>query len=632
MQASGIFPTADWLVLDQVEVDSARDNMEKFGPAWMDTEYFFKVNNEAYEADLANYNVTLEGLLGGITETGVNPVATMSTDYTTELAFEKDDDLTIEISTILEGETVEIILPNNYEILGEFAEDEAEYPDGNTSRLMVHTPLEFNAKKEERPVADLDFISSADSYMVEEKKYIVKLFQNVTLSAMGSSDPVGNIEEYHWSNIPASARIWVDDENLSISELTTDMDEIVIQFTQNSNQFINITLQVIDSSGRNSEMKDYVHIMPDSADPSFVNYTLSQEVDSDEVDPEFELMSAPYMVDEDKLIEFNVTANDNGEIVDYVWTFSDDSGSLNGDVVTKRFADPGVFNISLTLVDAVGNRKEVENKTITVKDVTDPMAVIKPFDEGDEGIRVDDDIEFNGTQSYDPRTGEDITEGLTYEWFYYMEGETWENQTALGTGDIITESFGEPGVYRINLTVEDVDENRGWTETTLVVNGVDLTVENLEFRSPDVNDLEQGKKTKMSVLIKNVGQMDTAESIDVVFYKDGDDKIKSHTIEGGLSAGESYYWNFSFTPDYHGEKEFKVVVDPDDAIKEDTNDNNEIIRPATIPEEESKILDYWYVIPIIIVILIVVYVVYMKYTRNMWGYEPIAEWWNKRNN
>lgn len=629
MQASGVFPSADWLVLDQSEVDAVEDEMTEFGPAWMDTEYFFNVNDEYYMADMGQYDVVLEGLLGGITETGVNPVATMSTDYTTELAFEEDDDLMIEVFSLLDGETIEIVLPDDYEVLGEFDEEEAMHPDGNTSRLMVYQPLEFNAKKEQRPVADLDFISSRDSYRVEDKKYIVKLYENVTLSAMDSDDPVGEIVEYHWNNIPSSARIWIDDENLSVSEMDNDMDEIVIQFTQNSNQFINITLQVLDSSGRNSEKVDYVNIMPDSAGPTFINYTISQEVETQEDELEFELISEPYEVDEDVLLEFNVSAEDNGEIVDYIWTFSDDSGSLNGEIVTKRFADPGEFEIALTLVDAVGNPREVANKTITVLDVTDPMPVIKPFDEGDEGIKIGDEIEFNGTQSYDPRSVEDITENLTYQWSYYSEGNE-DNVTSMGKGEIIEYSFEEPGVYRINLTVTDVAGNVGWTESTLVVNGIDLTVENMEFIDPDVNDLEEGEEIDMSILIRNVGRVDLNNSVDVVFYRN-DKELKSHSIEDGLEAGESYYWNFSFTPDFHGEMEFKIVVDPEDTIKEDTNDNNEIIRPATITEKSSQILDYWYVIPIIIIILIVVYVVYMKYTRNMWGYEPIAEWWNKRN-
>jgi hypothetical protein len=628
MQASGVFYSAGWLELTEQEAQDVETELEEFGPAWISTGDFFMVNGEHYEADLEAYDVMLEGLFGAdLTETGINPVATMSTDYTTKLSLEKDEDLRLEVFSIFEGETVEIVLPDDYEILGEFGE-KAEFPDGNTSRLMVYEPLEFNAKKEERPVADLDFIISRDSYKVEDNKYIVKLYENVTLSADGSYDPVGEIVEYHWSNIPSTARIWVDDENLSYEQsLTTELDEVVIQFTKNSDEYVNVTLQVLDSSGKMSEETDYLLIMPDSEAPVFNNYTVSIQVD--EEDDEWELLSEPYSIEEDILVEFNVSASDNGEIVDYIWTFSDDSGSVNGQIITHRFADPGVYNISLEIVDSVGNKREVANSTISVSDETDPMSVIKPFDAN--GYTINEEFVLNATQSYDPRTDEDITEGLTFEWYVYEEGDDWVNQTLIGEEMVMNHSISEPGVYRINLTVTDSANNTGWSEKTLVINGIDLVVENLEFVSPDENDLKKGEKIKMSILIRNVGEVDAEDPIDIVLYRNTK-VVKKTTLDDGLNAGKSHYWNFSFTPDYSGEYEWKVMIDPDNAIDEDTKDNNELSRPATIKETDSQLRDYWYVIPIIIVILIIVYVVYMKYTRGLWGYEPIVEWWNKRNN
>jgi PKD repeat protein len=376
-----------------------------------------------------------------------------------------------------------------------------------------------------------------------------------------------------------------------------------------------------------SEETDYLLIMPDSEAPVFNNYTVSIQVD--EEDDEWELLSEPYSIEEDILVEFNVSASDNGEIVDYIWTFSDDSGSVNGQIITHRFADPGVYNISLEIVDSVGNKREVANSTISVSDETDPMSVIKPFDAN--GYTINEEFVLNATQSYDPRTDEDITEGLTFEWYVYEEGDDWVNQTLIGEEMVMNHSISEPGVYRINLTVTDSANNTGWSEKTLVINGIDLVVENLEFVSPDENDLKKGEKIKMSILIRNVGEVDAEDPIDIVLYRNTK-VVKKTTLDDGLNAGKSHYWNFSFTPDYSGEYEWKVMIDPDNAIDEDTKDNNELSRPATIKETDSQLRDYWYVIPIIIVILIIVYVVYMKYTRGLWGYEPIVEWWNKRNN
>lgn len=627
MQMSGYFPTADWKELTTSEIEDTESALAEFGPAWADTEYFLKVNNEAYSADISGYDVSLTGFEGDITEMGVNPVAIMSTDYTTELAMEEDDDLRIEITALLEGETIEVILPDNYEILGDFDEDEAIYPDGDTSRLMVYTTLEFNAKKEVRPVADLDFISSRDSYKVQDKWYIVKIFENVTFSAEGSYDDVGEIVEYQWIDIPSSARIWIDDENVTYSaDLVKELDEITVEFTQNSAEYINISVQVIDSSGLMSKDVDYINVLPDSQAPSITNFTLSKQ--TDDFGEEWELLSAPFEAMEDTNIEFNATATDNGEIVDYIWTFSDDTGSVNGKIITHNFADPGVFDISLTVIDAAGNKMEAQNKTITISDETEPMSVIKPFDT--EGYKVGEEFELNATQSYDPRTTEDVDENLTYKWFWYGENDESANQTLIGTGMVISYTFDEPGVYKINLSVTDSADNEGWSEKILVISGIDLTVINFEFIDPDATELKQDEKVKVSVLIKNIGEIDAEDDFKIVFYRNEDD-IKTETVSGGLGAGEDYYWNFSFTPKKSGAAEWKIIIDPDNVINEDNKEDNERIVPATIKETKGTIWDYWYVIPIIIVILIVVYVVYMKFTRGLWGYEPIMEWWNKRN-
>lgn len=621
MQASGSFYSAGWLTLDGTEVDEVESDLASFGPFWMTTGDFFQVNNEDFTAE-GDYTVALTGFEGDITEIGANPVATLSSDYTSALEMEDGDDIRVEVYSIFEHETLEIVLPDNYEILGSFGE-KAEFPDDNTSRLLVYEPLEFNAKKEVRPVADLDFVISKDSYKVDDMKYIVMKDVNVTLTAEGSYDMVGDIVEYHWMGIPANAMIWIDDELVSIDQMTLDMEEITIQLVANSADYLNITLQIVDSSGLESEDVDYILIMPDEQKPAVSDYTLSQEVDEDE----WELMSAPYKAPEDVNIKFNASASDNGEIVAYIWTFSDDSGSLNGQIVDKRFADPGVYEIQLTVKDAVGNEIVVENRTISINDTTKPMSVIKPFE---VDIKVGESFELNGTQSYDPRTSGDVTENLTYAWSYYTETDD-GNQTTIGTGDVRDYSFTKPGTYRLVLNVTDKDGNFGVSEKTLVIYGVDLIVENVEFTKPKLEDLQDGEKTKMSVLIKNLGEVDCDTEFTIILTINGKEK-KSETLES-LESGGFYYWNITWDKlDLEGDKtyEFKVIVDSDAAVDEGTEDNNEMTLEAYVKDKEPWF--HWWMVVIVVAILLVVYVVYMKYTRQQWGYEPIMEWWNKRNN
>jgi|GEM_PF-3205278 len=632
MQASGRFYTADWETLESDEVRATEDTLEGFGPTWITTDDMFSVNGEAFTAVADGYSVMIEDLLGNITDSA-NPVVTMECGYTSELVLEEDETLRVEVLSVFDDETIEVILPDDYEILGDFG-DKAEFPDGNTSRLMVKEPLEFNAKKEKRPVADLDFISSKDSYKVEDKKYIVKLDENVTLSAKSSSDPVGTIVEYHWMNIPASAFIWIDDEKVPYeADLAMELDEIVIQFTANMGSYLNISIQVKDSSGLLSSEKDWIRIMADGALPVINNYTVSVVTENDDGTQSRELLDEPYEVDEDAKIEFNVSATDNGVIVDHIWTFSDGSGSVNGQIITHRFNDPGLYNISLKVKDAVGNEREAGNRTILVRDITPPMSVIKPFEAVD--IKVGDDVEFNGSQSYDPRTTGDLKEGLTYEWSYYEEGDE-ENVTYIGQGEVFVFNFTKPGIFMVNLTVTDEAGIKGWSERRITINGVNLVVENIEFIKPDENGLKKGEKTKMSILVKNIGKVDAEGSFDIVLYRVGKDatkekEMKRETLPDGLAAGDSYYWNLTFTPDFDGEYELIVRVDPDNEIDEDSETDNELTRPVTFKETKSSLAQYWYVIPIIIIILLVAYVIFMKYSRGLWGYEPIVDWWNKRN-
>ena len=75
---------------------------------------------------------------------------------------------------------------------------------------------------EEAPEAVLRFDNSYESYRVEPKKYIVKVNENITFSASGSSDAVGDIEKYMWENLPNSIEIW--DEDLEDFVAKEEMD------------------------------------------------------------------------------------------------------------------------------------------------------------------------------------------------------------------------------------------------------------------------------------------------------------------------------------------------------------------------------------------------------------------------
>jgi len=626
MQIAGTPFTADWFQVDGQEVNSSMQMMKEFGPAWLSTEDFLKVNNNHYSADLDGFMVDVAGLAGPSLEYGANSVITMTTPYTSDLVFKKGSDIKVEVFSILTDETVEIILPPNYEILGDFG-DKAEFMDDNTSKIRVFEPIEFNAKEKERPEAKLRFVNSYDFYRVEPDVYIVKIDENVTLTAEDSVDPVGSIEKYIWNNLPDSIVIWDTEEEKFVSmdemDLTT-MEKITFQFTANSNDFYNITLNVQDSSMLRSEKLDWIHLMPDNRAPTVETYTMIY-VESGE---NLTMEGVFYLAEEDLEIEFNATSasdGSNGVIVDYVWTFGDDSASVNGEVVIHRFADPGTYNVSLRIVDAVANEVELVNHTtIKVGDTTKPMAVIKPFPDVDQG----DSVEMNASQSYDPRSTGNLEDDIVaWTWTKRAEGQNWTVQEEFGTQKIFNYTFTGPGTFIINLTVTDRTGLTGYVEKILLVSGPDLQIKGVTFSDPDENDMTEKEETTISVAYSNSGTVDVNATWKIVI-KDNTEVVKEHEVVGVIKAGETFYYNTTYKLK-DGARKFEVTLDFDDTVKEMNEENNKFETSVDVKKAPSPI-KWWYVAIALLVVLIG-YVVYMKYTRGEWGYEPVQRWWEKRN-
>jgi hypothetical protein len=624
MQVAGTPFTADWMTVDGDEVNDTRSMIKNYGPAWVETKEFLKVNNVFYTADDEGYMVDVSGLGGDTFASGVNPVVTMTSAYTSDLDIKLGkDDIRVEIFTVLDGEVVDVILPADYEILGDFG-DKAEFIDDNTSKLRVFEPIEFNAKVEEAPEAALRFDNSYEFYMVEPKMYIVKIEENITVTATGSSDAVGDIEKYMWGGLPNNIVVWDEDleDFTPQSEMDlTEMEIITFQFTQNFNGYHNITLQVEDSSMKKSNI-DWINLMPDNAAPTIEEYTLEYKETGENLTMEGEV----YVSDEDLFIVFNASSavDGKGEIVDWVWTFGDDTGSVNGEVVDHHFADPGQYNVTLRVLDAVGNEIELLNSTIIkVNDATPPMAVIKQFGDYDIG----EPVEMNGTQSYDPMVG-DPEAVVSWTWYYMSFGQNWTEQVEIGTQEVFNHTFVEPGQYIINLSVVDKAGLEGWVEKSLHINGPDLQALSITFTDPEVDNLRKGERAKISVAYTNVGTV-KVDGNWTIRITDNGDKVKEEEITGTIEPGETHYYNFSYKLKEGDERLFVVYVDYGDTISEMSEDNNQI--DTTVPVEPSEPIIKWWWFVIILIIVLVAYVVYMKYTRGEWGYEPVQRWWEKRN-
>ena len=148
------------------------------------------------------------------------------------------------------------------------------------------------------------------------------------------------------------------------------------------------------------------------------------------------------VVDEDIRVTFNATTcMDNVGIVNYTWTFSDGAivFTLYGFDPTHTFTNPGIYEVTLNVTDAVG-LWDRDTMALTVKDTTPPVAY------AGDNITVDQHktVSFDGTGSTDNVAVTKWTWSFTYD----------------GTDQILYESlpsfvFEIAGTYQVTIEVRD---------------------------------------------------------------------------------------------------------------------------------------------------------------------------------
>ena len=125
------------------------------------------------------------------------------------------------------------------------------------------------------------------------------------------------------------------------------------------------------------------------------------------------------------------TADPDGSIAGYLWTFSD-GGSGVGVISTRQFYAAGTYVVRLAVSDNSGDT--VVSETITIGNVA-PIAAFT-------AVCGTLTCTFNGTESSDPDGA--IT---THSWAF-GDGTT-------GLGAIVTRAYAGPGTYNVTLTVTD---------------------------------------------------------------------------------------------------------------------------------------------------------------------------------
>jgi hypothetical protein len=185
-----------------------------------------------------------------------------------------------------------------------------------------------------------------------------------------------------------------------------------------------------------------------------------------------------------------------------------------------------------------------------------------------------------------------------------------------------------PWYFKVNCSSADpAGRNKDINlEDDLVMMKLYILLPDLEVKGKKVNhpsSFDSGEIVTISAEIRNIGAIEAKEVI-VTFYVDGKE-IRSQTInilEKGQSRLVPFTWEAA-----SGDHDLKIVVDPEDAIVEDNEDNNE--GTADVGIQTGGIIEilsnreFCSVLPIIIVIIILaIIIIIIKKRGSFLGLKP----------
>ena len=144
----------------------------------------------------------------------------------------------------------------------------------------------------------------------------------------------------------------------------------------------------------------------------------------------------------------------DGEIVSYDWDFGDGTTAW-GETVSHTFNYPGVYTVTLTVIDDQGSTGSDTIEINAGSGFTNQSPVAVVSSDSTSGV-APLTVNFDGSGSYDP-DGKIVS----YDWDFGDGTTAW--------GETVSHTFNDPGVYTVTVTVTDNNDLTASDQITITV-------------------------------------------------------------------------------------------------------------------------------------------------------------------
>lgn len=224
-------------------------------------------------------------------------------------------------------------------------------------------------------------------------------------------------------------------------------------------------------------------------------------------------------------VTFNaLNSSDNTAIENYSWSFvyKNENIQLYGGITHYKFRIPGVYNITLMVMDIEGNADD-DSLKVFVKDIEKPVAIIIPGNE---------DVGEGDTVIFDARFSKDNVGVENYTWSISQAENHWKL-----FGERITFTFLVIGDYNITLTVLDAEGN---------MDTVYLKMKIMDMEDPFPVITSTGNSFQTGTMVSFIGS-DSSDNDGIMNYTW---MIRGNTINITL-YGEEIHYIFNDPGSYH---------------------------------------------------------------------------------